>query len=175
MKRREVIIKANQLSRAMDIKNVRVSYAKEKNRRKFQSIADELMFDKATPETAKIAKKYEEYQTEIRKIYESVSKGKTKQVPGPGGQPAEIFDVDTNSPEYIKKKEALDKKFADTLEDYKTKLAEYEKFLNEDYEEEIPVFMVSFEDLPTDISDTVMSAIEFMVREIPLEEFNSIK
>jgi len=169
MKRREVIIKANQLSRAMDIKNVRVSYAKEKNRRKFQSISEILVFDKVMPETAK---KYEEYQTEIRKIYESISKGKTKQVPGPGGQPSEIFDVDTSSPEFIKKKEALDKKFADVIEDYKTKMEDYEKFLNEDYEEEIPVFMVDFDELPADTSDIVMAAIEFMVREISIEEFN---
>jgi len=172
MKRREVIIKANQLSRPMDIKNVRVSYAKEKNRRRFQSIAETLMFEKVMPETHK---KYEGYQKEIQKLYEELSKGKTKQVPGPGGQMAEMYDVDVSSAEFTKKKEALDKKFAETIDEYKTKMEEYEKFLNEDYEEEIPVFMVGFDDLPADISDTVMSAIEFMVREVSIEEFNDPK
>jgi len=156
----------------MDIRNVRVSYAKEKNRRKFQSIAETLMFDKVMPETHK---KYEEYQKEIQKLYEELSKGKTKHVSGPGGQPAEMYDVDVSAPEFIKKKETLDKKFAETLTEYKEKMEEYDKFLNEDYEEEIPVFMVDFEDLPADISDTAMTAIEFMVREVLIEEFNKSK
>jgi hypothetical protein len=51
-------------------------------------------------------------------------------------------------------------------------MEDYEKFLNEDYEEEIPVFMVDFDELPADTSDIVMAAIEFMVREISIEEFN---
>jgi len=169
LKRREVIIKANQLGRQMDIANVRVSYAKEKNRRKFERIAESLMFDKVMPE---VHKKHEEYQKEVKSLYETLSKGKTKQVSGPGGQIAEMYDVDTQSPEFTKKKETLDKKFAETITEYKAKMEEYEQFLNEEYEDDIPVFMLNFDDLPVNTSDAVMQIIEFMVREISVDEFN---
>ena len=167
----EILVKAMQLQHPMNITPRNVSYAKSKNAKIFERLAKELTFKFVYPVTAE---EYQKYEQEVKKLYETASKGKTTMVQGPQG-PEEIYDVDPMDKKFQKDKASLDDKYKDVLEDYKIKMEEYQKFKQEPFDTDVEVYMIDFDALPDEFPDSYMSILEFMIREVSITDFNKLK
>ena len=169
MKRTD-IIKYFKLLQKTNLSGAEITLAINKNKRLFEKeVRDINGASQIDPEF----KKYKEEREQLFKSYatkDEKGKAKTKQIPIGLGKTETVYDIPNvllnEDSVLMEKSNALDGRFSNAIENQKTIDKNFrEVFLEKDIE--LNLSMISFEDVPKNISQTDMDAIWWMIKEEP--------
>jgi len=155
MKRKDFGLAMNALDSVSELKGVKFAFAVLKNRKKIEIQVDE---DKAIFEhILKPSEGFKEYEAKRIALCEANSEKDENGKPITEEDRYKIIDVKSFNVEL----ENLSKEYEASIDDRKNQINEYNSLMEEDIELDYQV--VSFDDLPTDLSESQLRSIEFMI------------
>lgn len=139
------------------IHGLKVKHNVVRNMKKLKECATPMLPDNIIPKKPE----YIEYENDVRKIFEKISEGKTKNL---GGQ--QIYDIDGKEDKFQKEHEKILNKYEPAIKAREEQLTEYETFIQQPFDKEIKWYTFSIDDLatynPTD-ENKVYNAIQWMI------------
>lgn len=164
----EILSMYNDTLNVTGLKGVKLLYAVKRNIAMLKPYAEAFSDKEIIPMSEEFIK-YEEERREMNKRFATDAEGRVKTKKEIiGTQVVEAYDVDINTPAYIKEATAINEKYKEVIDARSQDIKDYNAFLTEPFKEDIKIFKVPLSVAPDD--ERAFNAISYMIEDLSPEQ-----